>query len=152
MNSKKQVSRKPQQIKDDRDKKAAYMRNKRLEEGFAEDERLRAMELRNQTSVKERREAEASLRDPTLASLEELLRVEAENDYRSHVRDEHEILLEAQSRLSYESMTYNCCVICEQDCVKKLTSFHKIDDDILLVRYTLDYLLTLFCSLTFRIF
>ena len=58
LNSKKQVSRKPQQIKDDRDKKAAYMRNKRLEEGFAEDERLRAMELRNQTSVKERREAE----------------------------------------------------------------------------------------------
>jgi len=128
------------------------MRSRRLEEGFAEAERLRATELRNQASVKERREAEASLRDPTLATMEELLRVEAENDYRSHVRDEHEILLEAQSRLSYESMTHNCCLICELDCVKKLTSFYEIDDDILLVRYTFHYLLTLFCSLTFRIF
>jgi hypothetical protein len=32
------------------------MRSKRLEEGFAEAERLRATELRNQASVKDRRE------------------------------------------------------------------------------------------------
>ena len=71
------------------------------------------MELRNQASTKEHREAEASLRDPTLATLEELLRVESENDFRSHVRNSTDILLEAQSRLSFESMTYNCLIFSE---------------------------------------
>jgi hypothetical protein len=40
-------------MKEHRDKAAAYMRSRRLEEGFAEDERLRAMELRNQADSKE---------------------------------------------------------------------------------------------------
>ena len=148
--------RTPEITKKDQDKAAEYKRKRRLTEGFAEAERLRAMELRNQASTKEHREAEASLRDPTLATLEELLRVESENDFRSHVRNSTDILIEAQSRLSFESMTYNCCVICELNVVKNLTRFHEIDDDILFVRCTFDFLLIilsiLFTNLNFQIF
>lgn len=79
----------------------------------------------------ERNETENSLRNPNLATLEELNRVELEYDFTSNVRNAKEILLEAQQRLCYESMTYYCCIICDLNIVKNKTKFYKIEDEII---------------------
>ena len=60
--------------------------------------------------------------------------VEKDQAIKRFVRPDSEIYKECAERLSLESLTYNCCAVCQRNIQKMKTTFYAIDDYLVQVR------------------
>jgi hypothetical protein len=63
-----------------------------------------------------------------------LKEVEKDKDIKRFMRPDSEIYKECAERLSLESLTYNCCAVCQRNIQKMKTTFYAIDDYLVQVR------------------